>query len=317
MGTTLDMWEKQTGEMAISCCHAVLQRCSAAAPCPALPCRAGQCSPTEWRSCGRWWSRSCPGPRCPPAACTEHAPAVPKSLTPELPSIATETPRPPPSRADGLGSKIVPVVLPPLGTTNCCHNLWADTEAASIGDTQMPNQHHTQKGTGTQKCQQHAAAAHSLHRGGPTAPAESLEQPERPRLLMVTRDPHRGNPSHCPTASPQEEAFTTLLVPAPSQLLLDTTPTYDPVSFWTAVIQMVVAGGDIKGLTKLLCPCLCYHHRASSRGLRQLQYSQFCEVTGVHLIDMYLLIGKFSPSYANWLLNMDGGLLWFHIWFNF
>lgn len=73
---------------------------------------------------------------------------------------------------------------------------------------------------------------------------------------MDTQDPHRGNLSYHPTASPGEEAATTLPSPAPASLLFqsDAISTCDLVSFAKEVKRMAVASEDIEGLQQISMP---------------------------------------------------------------
>ncbi|TRZ10046.1 hypothetical protein HGM15179_017057, partial [Zosterops borbonicus] len=68
----------------------------------------------------------------------------------------------------------------------------------------------------------------------PPSQQTRLKQPQGTISLMDTRDPHRGNPSHWPSASPRKETLTTLPVsaPAPSMFQLDAIPTCNLVNFW-------------------------------------------------------------------------------------
>ncbi|RMC03362.1 hypothetical protein DUI87_20558 [Hirundo rustica rustica] len=90
----------------------------------------------------------------------------------------------------------------------------------------------------------------------PPSQKPRLEQPQGTTSLMDTQNPHRGNMSHCPAASPGEEAPTTLLAPAPAPSLFrsEAIPTHDPVSFWKEVKQRTVASGDIERAERISVP---------------------------------------------------------------
>lgn len=193
MGTTPDVQEKWTGHPL-----PVLNRRPAAALCPAVPGSAVTPSgrPVAGDGAAAALGRAAPLPPAPSA----HM-QLPKLLTPELPSVATETLRHPLPGADQLGSKTMPVVPPPLGTPTCCCDLWADTEAAS---SQIP------------RCQTNV-----IPRSVPEPRSDScrslLSPPPWPhctcRVLNSLSDPD----CWIDMRSPQREPPVTALLPAPKR----------------------------------------------------------------------------------------------------